>query len=388
MKSDCHSPGESLPASASAADSARRWRAVLPQQWRRPSTLRGLLVVAVAGLLFLGFFLGAYLLPWPILRFVCVFLSPISIGMLFVIGHDAAHNSLTPHGWLNRLLGRLVMLPAYHPYTSWSHAHNTLHHGWTNFKGRHPDFAPFSPEEFPRLPAWRRWLERFYRSPLGIGPNYMIDFYLRYLLFPSSQHRSPYVLWFGLDRALVLAFLAGELALSWVLTGMVSGPLLPRPVYAVVGVLVPWVTWIWFMGFVSFIQHTHPRMAWYDNEKEWSFYHVQLRSTAHVVFPWPIERLLNNIMDHPAHHLDPRIPLYNLPKSQKLLEETAPEHAVVVRWTPWEYLRTCAACKLYDFRRHCWTDFRGRPTTPCNLPSLAQPSPLIGYQPDESRRPA
>src|SRR5262249_37072964 len=137
----------------------------------------------------------------------------------------------------------------------------------------------------------------------------------------------------------------------------------------------PWTAWIWFMGFTSFIQHTHPRMAWYDNEAEWSFYHVQLRSTAHVVFPWPIERMLHNIMDHPAHHLDPTIPLYELPRSQRLLEETCPEHAVVVRWTLGEYLRTCAACKLYDFRHHRWLDFNGAPTTPPGLCGLPGPGP-------------
>ena len=38
--------------------------------------------------------------------------APLMIGALFIIGHDAAHNSFTPYGWLNRLLGRLVLLPA------------------------------------------------------------------------------------------------------------------------------------------------------------------------------------------------------------------------------------------------------------------------------------
>jgi omega-6 fatty acid desaturase (delta-12 desaturase) len=375
MHDGCHPPAPPGP-----ADAARRWRAALPRQWRRSSLRHGLLVVAVSGLLYLGAFLGAFLLPHPLLRLGCILVLPVLIGSLFVIGHDAAHNSLTPLGWLNRVLGRLVMLPAYHPYTSWSHAHNTLHHGWTNFKGRHPDFPPFTKEEFDALPAWRRWLERFYRLPVGIGPFYMIDFYFRYLLFPSARRCSPFVRWFQLDRALVLAFLLGQLGLSWVLAGLMEGAILPRPVYTVVAVVVPWVVWIWFMGFMSFIQHTHPRMAWYNDEQEWTFYHVQLKSTAHVVFPWPIERLLNNIMDHPAHHLDPQIPLYNLPQSQKLLEETTPEHAVVVRWTPWEYLRTCAACKLYDFRRHCWTDFEGRPTTPSNLPQIRYSSVEIDQQ--------
>src|SRR5207247_1612220 len=120
---------------------------------------------------------------------------------------------------------------------------------------------------------------------------------------------------------------------GWELSAYSSGLILPRWLYAVLGVVFPWTAWIWFMGFVSFIQHTHPRTAWYDNLEEWSFYHVQLRSSTHVVFPWPIERLLNNIMDHPAHHIDPTIPLYELPASQRLLEEQAPEHSVVVKWS-------------------------------------------------------
>ena len=128
---------------------------------------------------------------------------------------------------------------------------------------------------------------------------------------------------FHLDRLLVFAFLALQLLAAYTLTGFASDLKMPRWLIATVGVFLPWVTWIWFMGFVSFLQHTHPRTAWYDDEAEWSFYHVQLRSTTHVTFPWPIERLLHNIMDHPAHHIDPTIPLYELPASQKLLEERA-----------------------------------------------------------------
>jgi omega-6 fatty acid desaturase (delta-12 desaturase) len=187
-------------------------------------------------------------------------------------------------------------------------------------------------------------------------------------MVPREKDRSPYRLWFHLDRLLVLAFLALQLAGAYALTAWTPDLPVPRSVFALVVVVFPWVTWLWFMGVVTFIQHTHPRTAWYDNEDEWSFYHVQLRSTTHVVFPWPIERLLNNIMDHPAHHIDPTIPLYELPASQRLLEQRAPEHSVVVPyWTPMEYLRTCRACKLYDYRRHCWLDFAGHPTTPEGL---------------------
>jgi omega-6 fatty acid desaturase (delta-12 desaturase) len=358
-----------------AEQAARRWRASLPREWRRSTILHGGAIALMAAALYVATFLGMFLLPHWALRLACVIVQPVVIGMLFVIGHDATHNSLTPLGWLNRVLGRLVFLPAYHPYTSWAHAHNTLHHGWTNFKGRHPDFPPMTKQEFDCLPLWRRWLERAYRTPLGVGMYYTIDFYAGCLLFPRGPHVPPNRLWFHLDRLFVLAYFAGLVGLSWWLTGFVPGRNLPREVFAVGAVVIPWTSWIWFMGFTSFIQHTHPRMAWYDDEAEWSFYHVQLKSTAHVVFPWPVERLLHNIMDHPAHHLDPTIPLYRLPASQRLLEQTTPEHAMVVRWTPLEYIRTCAACKLYDFERHCWTDFAGVPTTPCNLPDLPEARP-------------
>ena len=33
----------------------------------------------------------------------------------------------------------------------------------------------------------------------------------------------------------------------------------------------------------------------------------------------------------------------------------------------WVHLRICRTCKLYDYGRHGWLDFQGRPTTPTGL---------------------
>src|SRR5262245_11057473 len=122
-------------------EAARAWRARLPPAWRRATNGRGLMAVGVSGSAYLLLAAGTFLLPWGWLRLLCGLLTAVGIGALFVTGHDAGHGSLVRTGWLNRLLGRLVMLPAYHPFTSWVHAHNTLHHGWTGLKGRQPDFA-------------------------------------------------------------------------------------------------------------------------------------------------------------------------------------------------------------------------------------------------------
>jgi omega-6 fatty acid desaturase (delta-12 desaturase) len=263
---------------------------------------------------------------------------------------------------LNHLLGRLALLPALHPYTSWVHAHNTLHHGGTCLKGTHPDFVPLSKDDFDRLRPWRRALERFYRSPLGVGFRYATEFYPRYLLFPKSGRRSPQASRFHLDRLLVLAFLGLELAAAYALAGGVAGTAEGRALYAAAVVATPWALWIYFISIASYVQHTHPRSAWYDDPDEWRFYEVQLQSSTHVLLPGPLGAILHNIMDHPAHHIDPAIPLYELPASQRLLEGTAPAESIVVPLTWREYRRICRTCKLYDYRRRCWLDFDGRPT--------------------------
>jgi acyl-lipid omega-6 desaturase (Delta-12 desaturase) len=353
-----------LPPPVSLAETARAWRAGLPPERRRPSDLRGGLIFAIGVGAYLLTFVGMFRLPAWWMQAACVPATAIALGFLFIAGHDGCHGSLVRSYRLNRLLGRLAFLPAWHPVASWVHVHNSQHHAWTNLKGRDPGFCPFTKEEFDRLPAWRRLLERVCRSPLGVGLGYATDFYLGRLLFPGRAGRPPSLMAFHLDRLMVAAFAALQFAVAVLLARGAPDRVLPVAAHAAAAVLLPWALFVWFIGFVTWHQHTHPLMPWYDDEAEWSFYHVNMTSTAHVVFPWPVKLLLNNINDHVAHHIDPGIPLYELPDSQRRLNRACAGQAFIIRWTPWEYLRVCAACKLYDFKRRCWTDFAGRPTGP------------------------
>ena len=365
-----------------ADEAARQWRASLPAELRQKSTVRAVVLLFVSVVLYAASMVGAVWLPTFLGRTIALTVATVMIGALFIIGHDAAHNSFTPYGWLNRLLGRLVLLPAWHPYTSWAFAHNVLHHGGTNLRGKHPDLVPLTKEEYDRLPRWRQRLERLYRSPVGAGISYLFSFYFSYILFPIKGRRPPQRRQFQWDRLLVFGFFSLQVLGMYLLARRTTGLFLPPLAYAFFDVILPWLIWIQFMGFVTFIQHTHPRLAWYDDPKEWSFYHVQLKSSTHVIFPFPIEQVLNNIMDHAAHHIDPGIPLYHLPKSQRLLEQSCEDHAAVIKWSPLQHLELCRVCKLYDFHRHCWTDFQGNPTSEIGLPGLVfkagkVPSPVV-----------
>jgi omega-6 fatty acid desaturase (delta-12 desaturase) len=286
-----------------AGEAARRWRASLPDELRQRSLVRGGVLLSVAAVGYVLSIVGAVWLPSLFGRAVSLSLAPMMIGALFIIGHDAAHNSFTPYSWLNRLLGRLVLLPAWHPYTSWAYAHNTLHHGGTNLRGKHPDFTPLTKEEYDRLPRWRRLLEKFYRSPFGPGTSYLIGFYFGYILFPRQERRPPLRRQFECDRLLVFGFFALQILGMYLLARQTTGLFLPPLAAAFVDVILPWMVWIQFMGFVSFIQHTHPRLAWYDNPKEWSFYHVQLKKLDACGFSVPHRKA-------PKQHHGPRCSSY------------------------------------------------------------------------------
>ena len=73
------------------------------------------------------------------------------IGRLFIIGHDACHQSLTPHRSLNKWLGRIAFLPSLTAYSLWDIGHNVVHHGYTNLKNFDFVWAPYTPEEFAAL---------------------------------------------------------------------------------------------------------------------------------------------------------------------------------------------------------------------------------------------
>lgn len=289
------------------------------------------------------------------------------IGILFVVGHDAAHNSLTPHRWLNGLLGRLAMLPSLHAYSLWQLVHNQTHHRWTNLAPRDYVWTPLSPSEYLSMSGWQKQVYRFYRSWLGPLAYYFFEFWIKRIVFPSPKEvRGEYKPRYIIDIALVLGFAA--VYLSWLTIGGARGwfrgePSVPNAL--LFGFVVPFFVWNVLMGFVIYLHHTHPAIRWYDNEAEWKREANQSESAVHVVFPGPINTMFHWIMEHNAHHARPSIPLYNLPQAQdRLLEEA---DCTVFHWTPWAHLDVARRCKLYDFATHRWLDFEGNFTSDAKI---------------------
>lgn len=242
----------------------REVRSLLAADCRSRSLRKGLGLFLASAAVYVGSFLLAVTAASWGGRLFFAFVNGCSIAILFVIGHDAGHGSLTPVPWLNRLLGRLALLPSLHPYAAWVYTHNGLHHGWTNLRGKDFAYAPFSKAEFDALPRLRQVLERVYRSnSVGLALMYLVEHWWRHQMFPSPERRPKGKARraFQFDRALVLLFLALQTAAAcWLAPASVHSSAGRLTAAVLVAVGFPFVIWNWGIAFATFQHHTHPQV--------------------------------------------------------------------------------------------------------------------------------
>jgi omega-6 fatty acid desaturase (delta-12 desaturase) len=283
-------------------------------------------------------------------------LATLAIVRLFIIGHDACHGSLTDHAALNKVLGRIAFLPSLTPYSLWRVGHNVVHHGFINLKGRDFVWEPLDPSAWQSLPPARRLLERVYRSALGPLPYYLVEIWWRRLYFPRRGNTPGRRAEFTWDSLSVSVF-----ALGWIAALALGAPATAGGVALalVLGFLVPFLVWTWTVGFVVYLHHTHPDVVWYADKAAWLKAQGILHGTVRYrVRPW-WNWLLHNIMEHAAHHLDPRIPLYRLKAAQGALARLVPD-IPVVELSLRTYWRSVRQCKLFDFEQRRWVGFPRR----------------------------
>lgn len=308
--------------------------------------------------LFVVVLVATVLVPNATFKAIGAVLMALVICRLFVLAHDACHQSLFANRAVNRWIGRLMFLPSLTPYSLWEAGHNVGHHVFTNLRAMDYVWTPSTKSEFDAMPHWRQLAERYYRSGWGHGAYFLVELWWKKLFFPSPKEIANQRPIFKIDSALVLAFFVVWLA---GLCGAAIATHQNIALLVVTGFFVPFLLWNCVMGSVIFFHHTHPLLPWYDDIDEWEAARDAGVSTVHLTFPAKLGWLLNNIMEHPAHHLDVRIPLYRLEAAHRAFAEP---HLIRQRFSL-HFVRDCVArCKLYDYGGACWTDFAGRPTGP------------------------
>ena len=330
-------------------------------QFVRPSTVHGVVLFVSDMGIYVAAIAGVLFLPDLWMKIACSLLAGLKIPNLVTLAHDGAHGSLTRSARLNRLLSILSFMPGLLNYRLWLYDHHQIHHPNTN--GAIQDsFTPLSPAEYAALPKWRQIAERFYRSPslLGLGAYQIVERWWQVKFFPRSYmpKRIHAAAWrhFAFLMTYLVAFL-GLLAFAptYSNTGSVTALLL--------GFVVPFYVWMTMLGFTLYVQHTHPRIPWFKGKADRSIALPQESLTVHLEFPAVVSWFMHHVYNHAVHHVQPGIPCYRLPEAQARLNALVGDQAVSERFSFRWLFEVLRLCKLYDFERHCWTDFDGRPTT-------------------------
>lgn len=333
------------------------------RSWLIPSSsrelIRPMILLLVDLLLFSGGVLATIFFENILLKILFSIFTGFVIGRIFIIGHDACHQSFTPYRTLNKILGRIAFLPSLTPFSLWEVGHNIIHHGQTNLKGFDFVWAPLSLDEYNALSAPRKILQKIYRSGYGPGLYYFLEMWWEKMYFPSRKvmkaRRSEF-LW---DNILVTIFgILWNSLLIWLAFITNQSVILS----ILMGFLIPFIFWNSMIGFVVYCHHTHPSVSWYSDKSEWMRAQPFVSTTVHLIFPLKWGKWMHHIMEHTAHHVDMSVPLYALKAAQSKLEEMLPGRVIIQNFSWSWYFQTADLCKLYDTESKCWLDFEGRKT--------------------------
>jgi omega-6 fatty acid desaturase (delta-12 desaturase) len=220
----------------------------------------------------------------------------------FVVFHDCAHGSLLPSKRANRYIGRFLGLFVLSPYERWRHDH-AVHHASSGDLERRGvgDIVTLTVDEYRARSPRGRLAYRAIRHPLvmfGLGPV------IAMIVGPRIATRSqrPRMRHSVLATDVVLVAAIG--ALCW-LIGWQDFLLVWAPPAMIAGSVGIWL---------FYVQHQFEDAYWQSAE-EWDYQEAALRGSSYLKLPKLLQFFTGNIGLHHVHHLNARIPNYNLQRA-------------------------------------------------------------------------
>ncbi len=233
---------------------------------------------------------------------LAVALSLVAGGFLvrtFIVFHDCAHGSFLSSKRTNAMLGATLGVLVYTPFAVWRREH-AVHHATAGDLGRRGvgDIQTLTVDEYLSRPWWGRLGYRLFRNPLvmfGLGPLWVVLLEPRIISWSAPQRLRRSTL--GTDLALVVVIAALCLLVGWTGFLIVQLPAL----------LLSGSAGIWLF----YVQHQFEDTYWQASDM-WSYEDAALKGSSYLKLPRILQFLTGNIGLHHVHHLNARIPNYNL----------------------------------------------------------------------------
>lgn len=232
----------------------------------------------------------------------------------FIVFHDCSHGSFLPSKRANQWLGAFLGLIVLAPYRRWSHDH-AVHHATSGDLDRRGvgDIPTLTIAEYTERSRRGRLGYRLFRNPLvmfGVGPIFAMMIGPRI----ASRSQRPRLRHSVLGTDLALALVIG--ALCW-LIGWKDFLLIWAPSSLLAGSVGIWL---------FYVQHQFEDAYW-KQSPDWSYLDAALRGSSYLKLPKLLQFFSGNIGLHHVHHLNAKIPNYNL---QRAHDENPMFHQVPV----------------------------------------------------------
>ena len=232
---------------------------------------------------------------------VLIILAAGFLVRLFIIFHDCGHGSFFKSRLVSQIFGMLFGILAFTPYHKWHNQHMEHHATVGNLDKRGVgDVWTMTKDEYKNASRRQRLKYRLYRNPFtmfGVGPLFVFLVQNRFTKknMDVKTKRNVYFT----NMVLLFLFIGMGLAVGFFTFIIIQLSIL---YLAAIGGL-----WLFYL------QHQYEDVTWF-RAQDWKFSTVALSGSSYVKFPKLLQWFSGNIGFHHIHHLNPRIPNYNLEK--------------------------------------------------------------------------
>ena len=332
------------------------WKEAL-RPYERPETRRAVAQIATSLLPYLALSAASYLTLGTSFVLTAVF-AVVAGGFLvrtFVVFHDCCHGSLLPSRKANARVGTLLGLVVLTPFVRWRHEH-AVHHATSGDLDRRGvgDVYTLTVDEYLAKPWKSRLAYRTFRNPavmFGIGPIFAMIIGPRIVGKDARPRMRQSVLATDAVLAVVFGLIFWLLGLQFVLEVWLPSALIAGS------------AGIWLF----YVQHQFEDAYWQTGE-DWDYADAALQGSTYLRLPKVLQFFSGSIGLHHVHHLNSKIPNYNLQRAH----DSHPLFATVPTITIADGMRAIRL-KLWDERSGKMVTFAQARRSPAPSPVTANP---------------